>query len=39
VFFDGDIQELEGQFCQVHIDEASTWSLMGTHVPNPSTHE
>jgi tRNA-2-methylthio-N6-dimethylallyladenosine synthase len=29
VYFDGDIQTLKGQFVNVHITEARTWSLMG----------
>ena len=31
VFFDGTIDELKGQFVNVLITEARTWSLMGNH--------
>ena len=29
VYFDGDLNELQGQFINVRITEARTWSLMG----------
>ena len=29
VYFDGSLDELRGEFVQVHITEARTWSLMG----------
>jgi len=29
VYFDGDLSELQGNFVDVHITEARTWSLMG----------
>jgi tRNA-2-methylthio-N6-dimethylallyladenosine synthase len=29
VFFDGDLEQLRGEFVNVHITEARTWSLMG----------
>ena len=29
VFFDGDIKDIKGEFVEVEITEARTWSLMG----------
>ena len=29
VYFDGDLNQLQGQFVKVRITEARTWSLMG----------
>ena len=29
VFFDGDLEQLRGEFVNVYITEARTWSLMG----------
>jgi tRNA-2-methylthio-N6-dimethylallyladenosine synthase len=29
VYFDGDIEELQGEYVNVHVTEARTWSLVG----------